>query len=263
MFSSGNQRRAISSVNANTANQMHFRNPWIVAWWSIAFPGFGHFMTNNYLFGFFLMSFEYIVNHVSKVNLSIFYTFIGQFEKAKEVLHPGYCLLYIVVYIFSIWDSYRRCVDLNQVYQLAYAQNVKSKPLQFSPMEINALTQKKPVIALLWSSFMPVLGYIYLHRLPAVLFGMFWWSVVLYFSHLLEGFYFSALGNFEKAKSLMDPQWLLYIPSIYAFAMYDSYAKTVENNKLFEMEQSQYLKHNYKNSPSLDGMYKNSNKGWT
>ena len=37
----------------------------------------------------------------------------------------------------------------------------------------------------------------------------------------------------------------IFIPSHYGFATFDAYMNTVENNKLYEEEQKNYLKKNY------------------
>jgi hypothetical protein len=49
----------------------------------------------------------------------------------------------------------------------------------------------------------------------------------------------------KEATSVLKPEWLLFIPSHYGFALYDSYINTVENNKLFEKELRGYLQENY------------------
>ena len=70
----------------------------------------------------------------------------------------------------------------------------------------------------------------------------------MYQSKCLMAVHFTLLGDFEQAKSIVDLQWFLNIPSIYLFAIYDAYVNTVENNKLFDWEQSKFLKRNYKNN---------------
>jgi hypothetical protein len=239
------QRRFISSVNSFNANVLHLRNPLIVAWWSMAFPGFGHFMNNSYIFGFFLMSTEYMVNTLSNINTAIFYSFTGEFEKAKEVIVLRYFFLYVSVYVFAIWDSYQRAVVLNKEFQLAYFQAKSICSFHMSTMEINPLNIKVPWVAAVWAFWLPISGYIYLQRLPAVLFGFIWWLVVLHFSHFLEGLYYSLVGEFNRAKEVLDPQWFLYLPSIIMFPTYNSYQMAVENNNLFVLEQSQFLKSHY------------------
>ncbi|WP_274363422.1 hypothetical protein [Paenibacillus thermotolerans] len=248
------QRRSIVSTTAYSNNSLSFNNPWIVMWWSAAFPGFGHFRVNSYAWGFFLMSFEYVVNTFSNINTSIFYSMIGEFDKAKEIINLRYFFVYITVYVFAMWDAYRRAVESNKSYQLAYNQTGEMKPFHFTALELNILEKKKPLLSLVWSLLMPALGYIYLQRLAAALFSFFWWGFVLHFSHLLEGVYFSSIGDFAKATSVIDPQWILYFPSIYLFSMYDTYAKAVVNNKVFEIEQGNYLRNHFQQG-NFDEIY--------
>lgn len=58
---------------------------------------------------------------------------------------------------------------------------------------------------------------------------------------------FTALGLFAQAKAVIDPEWFMYLPSVYGFAVYDAYVNTVEYNRLFEKEQSAFLKNKYQN----------------
>ncbi|MCD8511770.1 MAG: hypothetical protein LRY73_19235 [Bacillus sp. (in: Bacteria)] len=53
------------------------------------------------------------------------------------------------------------------------------------------------------------------------------------------------IGEFSVAKEKVNPQWLLFLPSIYTFNVYDAYARTNESNKLYEMEMARFLKNNY------------------
>jgi hypothetical protein len=92
------------------------------------------------------------------------------------------------------------------------------------------------------------LGHLYSHRLPTGFFVLTWWIVITYFSHILEAMYFTAIGEFSQAIIIADPQWLLFMPSLFGFTIYDSYTNTVEYNKLFEIEQEQFLKDNYQDA---------------
>jgi len=254
MQRSQNTRYDLVNTTAITSNFMHFRNPWIVAWWSLAFPGFGHFLVNSFIWGFILMSFEYLINTLTNLNTSIFYSMLGRFEEAKQVLNLRWFFLYIVVYIFAVWDSYRRAVDLNKVYQLAYSQFKSINPLHLSAMDINLLEKKSPLIAMIWSFLMPSLGWIYLQRIWSFLFHLVWWMVILYNSRLLEGIFYTMIGEFDQATHLLEPQWVLYLPSIYGFVLYSTYSFAVENNRLFELSQSRFLQNRYQLG-SLDRMF--------
>ena len=63
------------------------------------------------------------------------------------------------------------------------------------------------------------------------------------------------------AKSVVNWQWYLNIPSIYVYSMYDAYANCVEENNLYDWEQSKYLKKNYQNKNFHIPDKKRRNKG--
>jgi hypothetical protein len=72
--------------------------------------------------------------------------------------------------------------------------------------------------------------------------------MILYLGHIPQAIQFTMLGDFEQAKLVLNIQWMLYLPSIYIFVLYDSYISAIEQNKLFEKELSKYLRQNYQNS---------------
>jgi hypothetical protein len=155
--------------------------------------------------------------------------------------------MYIPVYLFAIWDSYRTTVDMNKVYLLAERENAPLNSFTLGALEINYLDKRSPFMSAFWSIFMPGLGQLHIHRIIAAFFTLTWTIVFLYFSHLLEAVQLLFFGEIEKATEVLDKQWLLYMPSAWGFAIYDSYINTVENNKLFENEQQNFLKKNYQN----------------
>ncbi|MGG1397118.1 hypothetical protein ABE288_04720 [Bacillus salipaludis] len=200
------------------------------------------------------MSIEYFLNAHIHLNLAIYYSMIGKFEQVKQSINITWFFAYIAIYVYAIWDSYRRTIDLNKTIQLAYKTTSRIQPFQFSTMEINTLEKKEPWVAFVWSFIMPGLGYFYLQRIPSILFTFFWWGLVLYFSKLNQGIFYSAIGDFEQAKSYMNVEWLLFVPSVYGFSMYNAYVMAVENNKIYKIEQSLFLKHKYQRQ-SFDEMF--------
>lgn len=118
--------------------------------------------------GLVLMSVEYLLNSHIQLNLAIFYSFIGEFEQAKETINMTYLSAYASLYVFAIWDSYRRPVEINKVFQLAYKETTKIQPFHITAMEVNVLEKKEPWVAFAWSLIMPGLGQMYLHRLPTI-----------------------------------------------------------------------------------------------
>jgi hypothetical protein len=239
------KRRYIAYVGPFNTNQIHERNPWVAAWWSAAFPGLGHLLLGSYLKGFILFIWELVINVYSKLNVAILYTFHGDFEKAKVILEKRWLLLYCAVYICSIWDSYRTTVDINKLYILAKRERAPVVPFALNEFALNYLDKRNPWLALIWSVLMPGLGSLYAMRVPEGFFLLIWAIVTVYFSHFLEAVHYTFYGKFSQAISVLDPEWYLFMPSIYGFALYEAYVLCVEYNKLFKKEQSQFLKRQY------------------
>jgi hypothetical protein len=244
-------RRYSAHVSILGTTQIHLRNPYIIAWWSAAFPGFGHLLLSKYLRGFVLFIWEVVVNVNANVNLAMIYSFQGKIDLAKEILDTRWLLIYIPVYIFAIWDSYRTTVDLNKVSLLAQSEEHRFNSFSIGALEINYLDKRNPVMSFLWSLFVPGLGQIYIHRITTAFFIIIWVVIFAYYSHSLEAISLLFLGKVKEATAVLKPEWLLFFPSIYGFALFDSYMNTVENNKLYEKEQRNYLIENFQ-SPTFE-----------
>jgi hypothetical protein len=134
------------------------------------------------------------------------------------------------------------------MYVLAKRENAYFSPFIIGFIEINYLDKRSPRVALLWSVLMPGMGQLYIHRIITAFFVLCVWIGIVYQSHFLEGLQYTLLMDFTKAKDVADKQWILFLPSIYGFALYDAYANTVENNKLFDEEQKNYLNANFQNN---------------
>ncbi|NPV74556.1 MAG: hypothetical protein HPY89_12465 [Pelotomaculum sp.] len=242
-----NQRRQKAAISAFSINALHLRNPWVAAWWSAAFPGFGHMFIGNYIKGYIFTIWEFYVNIKSNLNTAIIYSFTGHFDKAKAVLDTRWLLLYTAVYVYAIWDSYRSTVDLNKLAALADKNHPHISPFAINSFEINYLDKRNPWVAAVWSAFTPGLGTLYSLRTITGFYALSLWIITAYFSHIFQAIYYTAIGAFEQAAAAADPEWLLFMPSIYCYGIYGSYVHTVEYNKLFKLEQSRFLKESYQN----------------
>ncbi|HZG77921.1 MAG TPA: hypothetical protein VEZ72_18865 [Paenibacillus sp.] len=246
-FSNDNTaRRYKAYVSSMGTTQLHLRNPHIVAWWSAAFPGFGHLLLSKYVRGYLLFVWEVVVNLNSNLNLAMVYSFHGKIGLAADVLNTRWLLAYIPVYIFGIWDSYRTTVDLNKVYILAERENHRINSFTMGALEINYLDKRDPKMSVVWSLFMPGLGQLYIHRVATAAFVVIWSVLFFYFSRGLEAISLLFVGRIAEATSVLNPEWLLFVPSLYGFAVYDAYVNTVENNKLFDSELKKYLQTRYR-----------------
>ncbi len=237
--------KKLSHMSIYGTTQIHLRNPYVIALWSVVFPGFGHLLLNKYLRGFSLVLWELVINQMIKLNSAMVYSFIGEIDKAKEVLDVRYMHMYIPVYLFAIWDSYRSTVDMNHIYLLNEKDAAPVEKTVIKPFEINYLDKRKPIAAFLWSMTIPGVGQLYIHRIFSAFFTLVMTVVLMHFSHFIEGFHYLLLGDIQKSKSVLNMQWLLYLPSFYFFTIYDSYMNAVENNKLYDAEQKRHLRKYY------------------
>lgn len=238
-------RYYLAHVSSFNTNLIHIKNPWVPAWWSAAFPGMGHLMHGAYIKGYILFFWEFIINVNSKINLAMVHSFTGNFEMAKQVIDTRWVFLYIPVYIASIWDSYRKTVDINKLCVLAEKEKAPIVPFNLGPMGLNFLDKRLPWLALVWSILVPGMGHLYLKRIPTGFFLLLCWIICLYCSNFLNSFHLTLLGDFSQAVEVLDAQWALFMPSLYGFSLYDSYTTAVEYNKLFKREQGEYLKKQY------------------
>jgi len=243
-----NQRRPKGMISPYSINFIHLRSPYVIAMWSAFFPGFGHIALGSYINGFILVIWEIVINMNSKINLAIVYSFQGKFDLVKSILDKRWAFLYISTFIYAIISSYRETVDLNKFSKLAEFEKSPIIPFKMNSIEINYLVKRNPWFSVLCSMFMPGTGHLFTKRFPTGFFILGWIISIAYFSHVLEAAYFSMIGDFGQAISISKPQWLMFIPSIYGFAIYDSYVNTVEYNKLFDIEQSRFLKDNYQST---------------
>ncbi|MDF2674384.1 MAG: hypothetical protein K0R09_2652 [Clostridiales bacterium] len=256
-YGEASARRSVAYLSLLGTTQLHLRNPFVIAAWSVVFPGMGHLLLSKYLRGFLLFLWEVFINYKAHINLLILYSFTGDFEKAKSVVDLQWMSLYVPTYIFSIWDSYRTTVDMNHAYILASREDALVKPFKLGAMEVNYLDKRNPWVSAIWSILVPGAGQLYIHRLITAIFVVVWWIIICYNSKLLPAFHYTFLGDFKQAKAVLDMQWFLNIPSVYFFAVYDAYINTAENNKLFDWEQSKFLKRQYENSNFIMPFRKN------
>lgn len=238
-------RRILANVNLLGTTQLHLRNPYVVAFWSAMFPGFGHLLLSKYMRAYILFIWEIVINILSHVNLAFLYTFLGNFDAAKNVLNIRWSLLYIPTYVFAVWDSYRAAVDLNKQYILASRENAPITPFVSRAWGISYLDKRSVYTASAWCATTPGLGHIMLQRIHHGFFILIWWIIVVFNSNILTAVHLTFFGEFIKARDALNPQWFLNLPSLFFFCVYTTYINALESNKLFDIEQSQFLKRYY------------------
>ncbi|MEK3883212.1 hypothetical protein [Paenibacillus sp. PL2-23] len=238
-------RRTRANLNQFSIGQLHFRNPWVVAFFSFAYPGFGHLMQHRYAPAFILIGWELFINNMAQLNVGILYSMIGDFDMAKQVLSDKWLILYVGIYMLSIWDSYRTTVDLNKQYILADREDAEISGFVIGAWDINYMDKRKPWVAMMWSVLVPGLGHLYVHKVIIGFFIFGYTVLILNGANIPLAIKYSMLGDFMQAKAVIHMQWLMYLPSIYFFILYDAYISSIEYNILCEKELSRYLRQNY------------------
>lgn len=226
-------------------NYLYERNPWQIVWWSAAFPGAGHLALCKYLSGGILLIWEFFVNIKAHINEAIFYSMIGEFQIAKEVIDTRWFLLYSTVYIFAMWDCYKLTIDINKYSQLADRADSPIMPFNISALELHYLDTRKPWNGAFWGFLNPGLESIYANRLPMGFFGIISFILTVYNSNVLPAIHLTFEGKFENAKNVINHQWFLNLPSIMLFAVSAGYNDIYHTNELFKIEQSRYLTDKY------------------
>lgn len=235
-------RYAKGAISVFGANSVYPRIPWVAAWWSLTFPGFGHIFLGRYLPGFILIIWELVVNNQSNLNMGIALSMLGRFEEAKEVINEEWVLLYMAAYIFSIWDSYRSSVEISKSHILSEVEDAPVAPSDVSSFDIVIVDKKKTWLAAVWSTLSPGLGQLYSGHTVAGTFILAWWIFVTYKANAIGAWFYSSIGDYSRAAAMVDWQWFLFIPSMFAFSIYQAYTAVNETNTVYNIEQVRYLR---------------------
>lgn len=215
-------------------------------WWSAALPGLGHLCEGFYFKGLILITWEIIINFKARLNLSILYTLTGDFASARETIETEWALIYGVIFCFAICDSYRKSVEMNMLSQLERRQRKRKYDfIKMSTIGTNFLDRGTPWLAAFWSALLPGFGHLYNGRSTKGVILLAWTVVIIYFSHVNDAIIATFTGRLGQINDMVNFQWLLFYPSIYLFAIWDSYNDTTEMNKLFAEEQKNHLGKEY------------------
>ncbi|WP_217594026.1 hypothetical protein [Cohnella sp. GbtcB17] len=218
--------------------------PVMVAWWSAAFPGFGHFIVNQYARGILLTLTEMIVNKLCRLNEAIVFTFCGRFEEAAKAIDANWAFGYATIYLFAVWDSYRTAKYQSSLRSLAQ-EGPPIRRMLIHPLEVQYIERKNPLAGLFYSLLFPGLGQMYNQRFCLGFYIMFWWWVYIGMSHAPTAVVELLYGSVARSTDMLSQQWFMSMPSVIGGASYQAYRGTIEQNKLFREEQRAYLKKTY------------------
>lgn len=198
---------------------------------------------------------EVIINSLAKVNQAMVYSFSGNFSMAKQVLQPQWLYGYMIIYFFAIWDSYRCALEANKHYELAILEDGRIPVHLMRATGIQFLEKKRPLVAAFCSLVFPGLGQLYNKHIWLGFYGIFWWWIYITFSHSYVAIMAIILGRNNLVASILQPQWLMFMPSVLGGAMFHAYSSSIEQNRLFRITQRQYLTDYYEKARNriMDG----------
>ncbi|MDQ0230786.1 hypothetical protein [Metabacillus malikii] len=75
--------------------------------WSIALPGFAQLLNKKYAKGFVFIFLEFLVNVCSNFNSAIMASFLGDIDKAFQVVDFQWLMFYPCLYMFAMWDAFK------------------------------------------------------------------------------------------------------------------------------------------------------------
>lgn len=98
-----------------------------------------------------------------------------------------------------------------------------------------ANSYRAPWIALLWSAMLPGLGHFYNKDYILGITLLFLEIGVNCMANLNQGIYYAFNGYFADACSVINYQWILFYPAIYAFSMWHAYNNAIDINADLEV----------------------------
>ncbi|MDG5789223.1 hypothetical protein QA612_17325 [Evansella sp. AB-P1] len=106
----------------------------------------------------------------------------------------------------------------------------------------STLEYKSPISALLMSFVLPGLGHLYNGQIIIAIILMVWELIGNSLSRLNYAIMTSFHGEFESAHKVVDYDWGMYYPSIWAFAMWHSYNHAISINAALKGEKNKEVR---------------------
>ena len=123
------KRRAFRLIHmsAVSVNYLERNSPWVAAFWSALFTGFGQIYNKKTLKAIILLVWTAAIINFSHVNDCIVFTLTGRFEQAHDVINYQWLLFFPSIYIYAIWDAYNDSVELNKLFAEAQKNHLRRK----------------------------------------------------------------------------------------------------------------------------------------
>lgn len=95
------------------------RTPWVAVVMSIFTMGGGHFYNGQLVKAVILLSWHLAITIYAGLSLAFFQTLVGRPDLANQVIDYQWALFFPSLFLFTIWNAYVDCVELNRLHDEA------------------------------------------------------------------------------------------------------------------------------------------------
>ncbi|MEW5321768.1 hypothetical protein V2J23_06380 [Geobacillus thermoleovorans] len=106
--------------------------------------------------------------------------------------------------------------------------SARRKRAYLSQFSTTHLHLRHPLVVAFFSFSFPVLSNLMQHRYATAFILIVWEPFINTKAHVNTGILYSLLGDFEKAKAVLDERWLMFYVAIYMYGIWDSYRGSVD-----------------------------------
>ncbi|SDZ41414.1 hypothetical protein SAMN05421736_11234 [Evansella caseinilytica] len=100
---------------------------------------------------------------------------------------------------------------------------------------INYIHPRSPWINAWWSAAFPGLGHLMLCKYLVGYILMFWEVCINHLSGINTAIFYSLTGDIDLAAAALDKKWFLMYIGVYVFAIWDSYTRTAQLNRRYQL----------------------------
>lgn len=116
-----------------------------------------------------------------------------------------------------------------------FPKELRRPKVVLSPYITNYIHEQNPWSLVWWSAAFPGAGHMQLCKYGSGAILMIWEFVVNVKAHLNEAIFYSMIGDFNAAKSVIDTKWFLFYMAVYIFTMWNCYCLALDLNKYSQL----------------------------
>ncbi|MGG3007035.1 hypothetical protein [Geobacillus stearothermophilus] len=111
--------------------------------------------------------------------------------------------------------------------------SARRKRAHLSQLTTTHFHLRHPLVVAFFSFSFPGFGNLMQQRYATAFMLILWELFINTKARINTGILYSLLGDFEKAKAVLDERWLMFYVAIYMYSIWNSYRGSVDMNKLY------------------------------